>query len=259
MKKTLLTIACIISFISYQFAQDANGVILSDTGNITIIKVWGTHQQRGFAVGYLLADKIKNLYEGYIKPQFGSNLSVAKQTIQQGIHISVDEIYKQETQGMIEGITAAGVTMAAGTDYLDILVANSFLDLQGLGGSFTNMTFGTGCSSFMSWGDATMSSDLQGKSVISRHLDWEVNSVLNANQVIIIHYPSEANEQPWFLIGFAGQLSVLSGINNSGVCAFQHMMSGSGLGSGLYNKAYEPIWFSTRKALETNDYNGDGK
>ncbi|MBT3208443.1 MAG: T9SS type A sorting domain-containing protein [Bacteroidetes bacterium] len=254
MKKIAICIVfiCIVSLST--FAQQINGEILSDTSNITVVKVWGSHQERGFAYGYLLGNGIKDLYTSYIVPQFGSFIPTAKQYISQGDHISIDTIFHQEAQAMIDGMDSAGVDLS-GMDYLDILIANSFLDLYSL--SIMKNIDSLGCSSLMSWGDATVGTNLNGKSVISRHLDWTPDNSIIANQVIVIHIPSEPNEQAWLLVGFAGQMSVLSGLNESGVSAFQHMMSDF-TGSALMNQAYEPIWFSLRKGLEMRDLNNDG-
>jgi hypothetical protein len=144
-----------------------------------------------------------------------------------------------------------------GVNYLDILVANSFLDLEGFS-SFKNLNMSNGCSSLMSWGDATINTPLNGKSVISRHLDWTASASIVNNQVMVAHIPSEADEQPWVMIGFAGQISALSGVSNSGLGAFQHMMSDFSGQQAQTNQAYEPVWFTIRKALETYDYNSDG-
>jgi len=108
----------------------------------------------------------------------------------------------------------------------------------------------------MSWGDATKGTDLNGKSVISRHLDWDLDPVLLRNQVMVVHIPSEIDEQPWAQIGFAGMISVLSGFNaNLGV--FQHMMEDE-YSCGAIKKKYEPIWFTLRKSIEKKDPNKDG-
>jgi hypothetical protein len=243
-------------FLSLQtFSQQVNGVIVSDTGNITIIKVWGTHYERGFATGYLLAEHIVDLYVNYIKPAFGSLLPTAKDIIQQGVDIKIDSIFQVEAKGVYAGIDSAGFGVS-GMDYIDVLVANAFLDLQGLY-LFRDVEIKTGCSSLMDWGTATAGTDLNGKSVISRHLDWSNTAAIVNNQAIVIHIPSEADEQPWAMIGFAGQISALSGINNDGLGAFQHMMSDFS-GTAYTNMGYEPVWFSIRKALEKKDFNNDG-
>ncbi|MEI7594683.1 MAG: T9SS type A sorting domain-containing protein [Bacteroidota bacterium] len=255
MKSLFFSITLMLLSVNISYSQ-VKGTIVSDTGNITIVKVWGTHYERGYAYGFLLSSRILNVYNNYLKPAFGANLQNAKTIVQQGTLIRIDQDYKDEAQGMISGISDAGGNIT-GMDYSDLLVANSYLDLQGIT-TFKNLNFKNGCSSLMSWDAATNGTTLNGKSAITRHLDWSVNSTLNSNQVMVIHIPSETDEQPWALIGFAGQMSALSGFNNSGVSAFQHMMSGTGLGAGSSSSSYEPIWFTIRKGLEKYDYNNDG-
>ncbi|MFH0867030.1 MAG: T9SS type A sorting domain-containing protein [Bacteroidota bacterium] len=253
MKKLLLLFLLFLSVKT--FSQQVNGVIVSDTGNIIVVKVWGTHYERGFATGYLLAEHIVDIYVNYIKPAFGSLLPTAKTVIQQGIHIRIDSVYHVEAQGVYDGVDSAGYS-ASGMDYIDVLVANAFLDLQGLY-MFKEVKLKMGCSSLMDWGTATAGTDLDGKSVIARHLDWSNVAAVVNNQAVIIHFPSETDEQPWAMIGFAGQMSALSGINNDGLGVFQHMMSDFS-GTALMNMGYEPVWFSMRKALEKKDFNNDG-
>jgi len=108
----------------------------------------------------------------------------------------------------------------------------------------------------MSWGDATIGTDLNGKSVISRHIDWTPDQTIIDNQVMAIHIPAESDEQPWVMVGFAGQMSVLSGFNQN-IAVFQHVMSDF-YGSANHGKAYEPIWLTLRKSIEKLDFNNDG-
>ncbi|MBN3034194.1 MAG: T9SS type A sorting domain-containing protein [Bacteroidales bacterium] len=237
------------------FSQ-VNGVILSDTGNLTVVKLWGTHEERGYAYGYLLAEEIVALYDGYIRPMFGSMLTMAKQVIKEGEHIRIDSVFWIEAKAVVNGMADAGID-TSGVNYLDLLVANSMLDFRGLWWKGEGRESPMGCSSLMSWGDATTGTPLGGKSVISRHLDWTASAILIANQVLVIHVPAEAGERPWLMTGFSGQISVLSGLNDAGLSAFQHMMSDFS-GTGHLNQAYEPIWFTLRKALESDDFNQDG-
>ncbi len=255
MKTTLLLFLSLLIFAKLN-AQTPQGVIVSDTANITVIKVWGTHYERGYASGYLLADEIKDVYENYIIPAFGTSLALAKSIVSTNAHLKTDSIYIEEAKGMIQGIADAGVVIS-GVDYLDIIVANTFLDLENLGSKFPELDLKNGCSSLISWGDATQNTSLNGKSVMSRHVDWSTNYALINNQVIVVHFPDEVNEQAWLSIGFAGQISVLSGLNNSGIGVMQHMLSDE-YSSGSLNMSYEPIWFCLRKSLEQSDYNQDG-
>ncbi len=234
-------------------AQNVNGVILSDSANITVVKLWGTHYERGFAYGYLVGDKISDMVNGYIKPVFGIYMDAARQIIIDGDDLSIDSVYVTEAMAVIDGMNEAG-TNYENIDYIDGLVFNSFLDVMKLLG-FSDDTFG--CSSLMSWGDATSGTPLNGMSVISRHMDWTPNQTLIDNQVLVIHNPSEEDEQPWAMVGFAGQMSVLSGFNEN-IAVFQHMMSDF-ISVTYHGLHYEPIWITLRKAIEKADFNTDGE
>jgi hypothetical protein len=253
MKKILLLITCVLSF-SFLFSQQVNGIIYHSENNFKIVKVWGTHEERGYATGYLLAAETKDLYINYLLPQFGSYYQTARDFLTTDNHIKIDSVYIYEAMAMAEGLNDSGV-FDDELDYLDILLANCFLDFQNFIGKGLGME--NGCSSLISWGNATEDTELEGKSVLSRHLDWSTQQAILRTQCIVIHFPSEENEQPWLLIGFAGQMSVLSGINSAGIGIMQHMLSDVSSGA-VINMSYEPIWFSLRKALEINDYNSDG-
>jgi hypothetical protein len=173
-------------------AQGVNGKILSDRHNLTVLRVWGTHEERGYAAGYLLAGQFSDAYENYISWAFGPYLPLAKMLITDPAHFYIDPEYILEAQAFIQGVHAAGYGLEL--DYADVLVGNCFLDLAGLMAGLQSMQ--TGCSSLMSWGNATKRTDLNGKSVITRHLDWDIVPVLLRNQVMVVHIPSENDEQP---------------------------------------------------------------
>lgn len=254
MKRTATLFILFILFSRIGFAQQINGEILSDTANITVLKIWGTHEERGFAYGYLLGERITDVVEGYILPLFGSSLEDARNIIIEGNDLVMDSVFHVEAERIIAGMDSAG-TNTANIDKVDMLVFNSFLDVAKLLG-MTDLKL-PGCSSLMSWGDATSGTDLDGKSVISRHLDWMPAMALTSNQVMVISIPSEDNEQAWLQIGFAGQMSALSGINESGLSLYQHVLSDFS-GPTVNDMGYEPIWFTMRKILENSDFNNDG-
>ena len=232
-------------------AQQVNGIIYQDTLGIKVVKVWGTHQQRGFALGSLTGLDITDMIVNYIKPQFGSAYTIARTKVIQEIDISIPQIYKDEAQGVIDGMIASG-TNPNNLDQTDILIGNCMLDL----GNLLSKSFEQGCSTLMSWGDATTGTDLDGKSVASRHMDWTYSSILINHNVIVVHFPSETNETKWLLAGYDGMISALSGINQD-FGAFQQVLADF-YGAGLHNKQYVPVWMAIRKALESSDYNNDG-
>ncbi|MBP7077258.1 MAG: hypothetical protein KBB11_09455 [Bacteroidales bacterium] len=253
MKKIILSIF-LFFFFQQIFAQTINGEVLYSDDQFEVIVVHGTHSERGYAVGFLLADRIADIFNSYLLPAFGSYYETGRMLIQTDAHISIDDDYKTEAEAMADAINDAGV-MEMEVDYVDILLANSFLDLQNFVGK--DLGLDNGCSSFINWGEATQGTSLNGTPVISRHLDWSNQQAIIRNQVLVVHIPSEENLQPWLLIGFAGQMSVLSGLNASGVAVMQHVLSDVNA-SASFSKGYEPIWFSLRKAIECDDFNNDG-
>jgi len=233
--------------------EKVNGKIISKDENVTVLKVWGTHQERGYAYGYLLGDKIREVYNGYIGLVFNEHINQSKELIKSGKYLKIEEDYVAECKAIIEGMKARGFD-TKGFDYLDILVANSFLDLRAIVGSNAKPN---GCSSLMAWGEATKETDLKGKSIVTRNLDWSVSTKLIKNNIILIHIPSEKDEQPWLSIGYTGHCGALSGTNQSGLSVFQHVMYDKFKNETLGK--YEPVWFSIRKALEKKDYDGNGQ
>jgi hypothetical protein len=253
MNKSILLFIISFAVLHAASSQPVQGVLVQNT-NPYILKVWGNHYERGYAMGYLLGEQIADIYGNYVAPQFGTSLPMAKLMIQQGL-FSIDSVFISEAHGVIDGITDAGYNPGT-MDYLDVLIGNTFLDFQNIS-SFKNKIQSPGCSSLISWGNATAASELGGKSIITRHLDWSTETCVLNNQAIIIHFPTDPGEQPWLLIGFAGQMGVLSGLNQSGLGVFQHSMSDS-YSPGNSTQHYEPVWFFLRRAIEQTDINGDG-
>ncbi len=250
MKQVILFILLLSVVFSSRVFADVKGEIVEEKGNLTVVKVWGSHYERGYAYGYLMGDEIKELCEGYIMPIFGIYLPQVKSLVVSKDNFNIQDKYIDEAKGIYEGMKDAGYQIK-NIDYRDILVANTLLDIIGF---VNNM----GCSSLLSWGKATAGTDEAGKAIITRHLDWSNEDALVKHQVIVIHIPNEKNEQPWAMIGFAGMMTSLSGINANGVSAFQHVM-GDFDEDWTINPPYTPIWFALRDALETYDYNSDGK
>ena len=251
MKKNLLLFGFLILVSVNMKAQPVNGLIYADTMEILVVKVWGTHLERGYALGYLTGDRITDIIMNYTKPVFGTYYNSARNILLQGNDLLIPDEYKNEAQSIINGMNAAGFN-PNNLDQTDVLVGNAMLELSNL----LSLNSGLNCSELMSWNDATIGTDLEGKSVITRHLDWNYSPVLNRNHIITIHFPAESTENKWLLIGFSGMMSILSGFNPE-FGAFQNMM-GDYAAAGQHNRHYMPIWFALRKAIESADYNGDG-
>lgn len=252
MKKLILLIFISLSTFSISYSQ-VNGEILSDTANLTVYRVWGTHYQRGYAYGYLAKEKIMTVWNDFVVKNYSSYLTIAKALIGDPAHFTLGTKYITEAEGILDGLGAAGGD-TTGLTYLDLLMVNFFTDLSGFV-PLKSMAI-QHCSSMMNWGAATLGTDINGKTVIAHHLDGDVpDSALINNQVMVVHIPSEADEQPWLLTGIAGQIVASQGVNKSGLCAFLNSVNGF---NAQMNKHYEPMTMTLRRALETYDINGDG-
>ena len=261
MKK--LIIIFFIAFIGTNFliSQTVNGDTLTYDGK-KILKVWGTHSERGYAYGYLMGNEIKDVAENYVLASVFANsayvYSFARTYFSD--HFSVEENYQEEVQGMIAGMQDAGVDLYSSVlgrdlDETDILVANSIVDLSSM-----NLTAGEvrfGCSSLSDWGTSTQADpELNGNLVICRHMDWTANQTLLENHLLLVNIPSEENEIAWISFTFPGMIGALSGISQNGIAAFMDV--------GNYNSVTDendlhPIFLSIRNGLEQQDYNSDGE
>ena len=75
----------------------------------------------------------------------GIAIRVAHNMVIQGNNLLIDQSYKDKAQGVIDGMDAS-VTNSGNLDATDILISNTFLDLENLLGK----DGGLGCSSLMS-------------------------------------------------------------------------------------------------------------
>jgi hypothetical protein len=91
---------------------------------------------------------------------------------------------------------------------------------------------------------------------VTRLLDWSKHPTLTDNPLLTVHFPSEADEQPWLSIGYAGLFGALSAISESGVSAYLNMGNNESSAGGT---PYHPILLSVRNGIEGTDYDGSGQ
>lgn len=160
-KLTLISAILLLVTVNVMAQQNpVNGEIIGDTNNLIILKVWGTSEERGYAYGYLINEKIKEVSEGFIQLVFGSSYPATRQLLLDGEELIIDSAFLNEVQAVVNGMADAGVD-TTDFDYIDLLATNFFFDLVG----FFNKE-GFGCSTFLNWGDATAGTDLDGGSVL---------------------------------------------------------------------------------------------
>lgn len=231
-------------------------------GPKAILQVWGTHFQRGEAQGYFLADPIMEVFDQFYylwvaqyNPVFYNYLMNYYQE-----HFDTDPRMLSEAQGVIAGISAAGVSLyhsglQRDLTAEDLLLSNAFLDMSQIRGSYGSEPLELGCSSLSSWGVSTQQDSLlQGSAVITRLLDWTQISTLIANPVLIVHHPAEADEQTWLNFTFPGLIGALSALSSAGTWASLNV------GNDHYatnTQGLDPVFFDLRRGIERLDLNYD--
>ena len=259
MKKLFLILIFIVSISTILSAQTVNGDTLVVDGK-RILKIWGTHHERGYAYGFLMGDEIKEIAEDYIISYVFSNSSFLYESFRSYIlaHFEIEEKYHTETEAMVSGIVDSGVDIYSSVlgrelDAFDILCANCIVDMSGMNMFAPDITFG--CSSLSSWGESTLvDPNLFGSLIITRNMDWTPQQTLLDNHLLVVNLPSEEDEVPWISFTFPGMIGALSAINQNGIAAFMNM---GNIDTSSNEQNLHPIFFSIRNGIEMNDYDNN--
>lgn len=223
-----------------------------------VLHVWGTPYERGFAQGYYLSDDIDANLRIYAFPPPGESTiyyEAARALIMH--HFTFPPAFVQEAQGVVDGMTAAGLPT-----YVDVLErdldANDILTFNGL----TELS-GILCAALTAWGDATSGDpELGGALAIAHNTDYIVEPddpyVGGRTGIIIAQDPPEDGGYGYATVAYPGILGVIAGMNDAGL--------GIVANKGAYDVTTAPdpdtewvvgVW-NARLALTTADYDGDG-
>ncbi|HOH78092.1 MAG TPA: T9SS type A sorting domain-containing protein [Candidatus Cloacimonadota bacterium] len=257
-----LFIAVLVLWIGLISAQPQGE--LSQYGDKLVLKVWGSHYQRGYAQGYLLNQRIMNVFHGYYYTMFAFGSPTAYDYFwnwyQQ--HFSFHPRLYLEAEGLIDGIAASGSSLwhdglQRNLTPEDVMQVNAVVDMIQIRNQLRpESPLELGCASLSSWGISTQQDSLlAGSAVITRFLDWSSNDALIANPLLVVHHPSENDEQKWMSFTFPGLLGALSAINESGTAAFLNM--GNDYNNPSPNNLTH-VLFDIRDGLELIDADDDG-
>ncbi len=213
-------------------------------GGIPVVVLAGTHYERGVSHGKALAKQIIDVVDNYLAPQ--TNPMLFFMTIKSmREQLKVDPGIEEEAKGVV-----AGAKEALGGKFRSRYMSDDFTWQDIIGFSTYIDYVGTNCSSVSAWGAATVDSALNAQAVLARNLDWSNDPVLLRNQALFVHLPSEAGEQPFLSVGFAGFLGCLSCINQQRLGAFLNLGYGSRSGKFPPDEAYTPSALAFRHAIE---------
>ncbi len=259
--KKIIAILLILAFSTALLsAQEPQGYIEYKEDK-KIVRVWGTHYERGYGQGYMLCNEIIDIFCNYFLGYlFGNNAyfyGVTRANFEQSF--VVDDKYITEGDGVLDGIVASGQTLyndvlERDLDVTDLMMCNSIVDFADDKNPFSDNSF---CSSLTSWGSSTFDApELLGESIITRFLDWTPHQTLMDNHILMVSFPTESYEQNWISFTFPGLFGCLSAINENGVGSFYNVGNNNSYDP---QDTFQPIFLSIRNGIEAVDYDGSGQ
>ncbi len=254
-------IILVLFLLALPLASQVNGN-LQYVGDKAILQVWGSHYERGYAQGYLLAEPALDVFDEFFYTMFifsdPTRYSYLWNYWQQ--HFDSDPRLTEEAQGLMAGIAASGESLyhsglQRDLTHLDILFANTFLDLMHVRNALVDEDLSLGCASLSSWDSSTQQDSLlAGAAVITRWLDWTLYNCLIDNPLLVVHHPSEPDEHKWLSFSVPGWLGAASGISETGTWASLNVGNDH---SVVNQSGLDPIFFDLRRGLEQADHNSD--
>jgi hypothetical protein len=171
----------------------------------TVITVWGSHYDMGYAQGKVLAQEIVSGVQ-----EVKQLTQTVYATLRLGVQAAVFKPaeLEQEMEGMVAGVKAAEPT--ADIDVLDLKVVNTYGD----------WSYGMACRSHSAWGGFVGGAT---KTLSTRRLDFGVPAGMKAvrHHVLIARAPSGGSVR-WVNLAWPGYVLSVTGVNEYGTLASLH-------------------------------------
>jgi len=170
----------------------------------TVIRLWGSHYEMGFAMGAAFADDIQTGLS-QVKSQLGAMYSMARSTIEATIWLPAG--IGDEISGIVAGVKSKAP--GAAFDALDVKVLNTFGDWA---------YYNKGCRSHSCWG-----SFVQGavKTLSTRRLDYSTPFGMALHHVLAAWDPDDGSVR-WVNLAWPGYVTVVTGVNAKGTLVSLH-------------------------------------
>ncbi|MFC2160761.1 C45 family autoproteolytic acyltransferase/hydrolase [Acidobacteriota bacterium] len=237
----------IIVFFSIIFFIIATGGALSQTsingalqqiGDHQVLNLWGTYYEMGYAHGYLMADKIRDLVDNYMIESLADGSVQSYNSLLDDIADNVYVWHQQsldEINGMAAGMADSGISLWVPKLGRDI-------DQRDIKAFNLQEEFFFACSSFGVWGSATAT----GETILGRNFDFYYDNQGNiANYQIIITFEPEDGTK-FISFSWPGMIGIFSGMNETGVS----LTVNSGMGNTSRNEPFHPVVEIYRNILE---------
>ncbi|MCA9242808.1 MAG: hypothetical protein KDA32_02545 [Phycisphaerales bacterium] len=188
---------------------------VSTQDGITVLELWGTPAEAAYAHGWLMADKIVELVDGFmLHPDITPNpqmydallLPMVRRNFvwSEQQQAEIDALYRGAHDRLGERFRSERLDRALRVE--DIMAANTMADW-----------FGLFCSSFSVWG--ALSPD--GATLTARNLDFPNTTVLQTEQVAFVRR-GPTPRQSWVSIAWPGLIGVYTAMNGAGVTISMH-------------------------------------
>jgi MYXO-CTERM domain-containing protein len=167
----------------------------------TVMRVWGTPYEMGFALGASMADDIvAGVTE--VKTGQGSNYSLLRAGMTLAVWTSPG--VSDEIDGIVAGVLS--VRPAAGIDATDVKVINTYGD------------WAYACRSHLAWGRYVTA---PVKTLATRRLDFGTPFTMALHHVVVARDPSDGSPR-WVNVAWPGFVTVATGVNVHGTLASLH-------------------------------------
>ena len=209
---------------------------------VTVVRVWGSAYERGFAQGYLTAEEIRTLLlDGMFNETRLKSVEAYESFVLRYLmsFMEIEPRYADEIHGIHDGMLARLGPDGMHVEWLgrklsveDFTVFNCFADF-----------FGLMCSTFTVWGD------LSAEGVLTaRNLDYPLEGALRTGQFILVHLDQSDGRKSFVSINWPGQVGCVTAMNADGVTLSIHDTPGV-----LFDPAlkYRPRLLQMRSAIET--------
>jgi len=187
---------------------------------LTALELWGTPEQAGYAHGYLLAEEIIRLFDGYVldkrivpSPQLYEALlvpAVRRQFVWSAAHEGELEALARGMQERIGAENLRSEVLERELKIEDLMVANALADW-----------FGMMCSTFSAWGSLT----INRQTITARNLDFPSTRIMERAQLVVI-YRGNAQSHSWVGVSWPGMIGIYTGMNSAGVAMLMHDAAG---------------------------------
>ncbi len=189
---------------------------------ITVLRLWGTPYQMGYAHGVLCKDEVRGFYDRLLgaAEELGVSMTIVDMAWAK-MEPHVPERYLQEMQGLADG---------AEVDVEVVHRAHVVPDL-----SEFNCTF------FAAWGDSTSDGHLHQ----IRALDYEMNAGIQDQPALVVCEPE--GQTPFVNIGWLGFVGCISGMNTEHIALSE---IGDHFSDDVESLEGTPMPFLLRRVLE---------